>query len=415
VFAQAPGGQDPAVWLKSIPQDCLRRLGWDERDQPYFMVWGADRSVIRTSSPAPDAPYPDDRKPDGADFRQRNEFREAILSGPDGSTILVGRSIAREEASLASLQWSLLGAGAAVLAIGLLGSWVLSDRVLRPIQTISETARAISASDLSKRIDLREMQSELGSLAETLNATFDRLEAAFHRQVRFVADASHELRTPLSVIHTNSEVALNRQRTPDEYRQIIETSLRTSRRMKSLVESLLILARADADALELKYDRIDLRLAVDESVAMLVPMALHSKVSIQSVGESVCIEADRDRIQQLITNLATNAIKYNREGGSVSIAVGRENGHALLKVADTGIGIAPHDQPHVFERFFRADKARSRESGGAGLGLAICQSIADAHGGSISYKSEPGTGTVFMVRLPVGDHAGCDAGGGEPG
>ena len=273
--------------------------------------------------------------------------------------------------------------------------------MLSPIKQISDAARAISGSDLSRRIDLGRMKSELASLAQTLNETFDRLEGAFYRQVQFVADASHELRTPLSIIHTSSEVALNRLRTPDEYREAIETNLRTSRRMKSLVESLLILASADADALELKYDRVDLRQIANESAMMLAPMAMQRNVTFQVAGESVVVSADRNRIGQLITNLFSNAIKYNRQGGSVTISVAEGDTAALVKVIDTGIGISMEDQPHVFERFFRADKARSRESGGCGLGLAICQSIVLAHGGSISFSSEPGKGTQFTVRLPI--------------
>jgi two-component system, OmpR family, sensor kinase len=417
---------DPAIPLKqaffnfirNMPRDCLGQLGSNELAQPYFVVWGADGSVMRDSSPSPDVPYPGNAviaaarggaASGDATFRLRDGLREVIMEGSAGSTILVGRSMNREIASLANLRWSLLGAGATVLAIGLLGSWFLSVRVLRPIQTISDTARAISGSDLSRRIDMSRMQSELGSLAQTLNATFDRLEASFDRQVQFVADASHELRTPLSVIYTNNELALNRRRTVEEYRETIETTVRTSRRMKSLVESLLTLARADADALELESDRLDLWQLVEEGIGMLMPIAQTRNVSIQFAGEPVFVSADRGRILQLITNLLGNAIKYNRHGGSVRIVVAKEDAItgedavALLKVTDTGAGIALHDQPHVFERFFRADRARSRESGGCGLGLAICQSIAKAHGGSISFSSEPGNGTVFEVRLPLCD------------
>jgi two-component system, OmpR family, sensor kinase len=402
-----PARPDTLAWLKNVPRDCLNRLGWDQRDQPYFAVWASDGSLIRQSLDCPQIPAPARNGKqiaagsDPPQFRQRADLREIVMPGPEGSTVLVGRSIDREQASLLNLRWSLFGVAMAVLTIGLLGGWLLSQRVLRPIRSISDTAGAISASDLSRRIDTRKTQSELGALAQTLNDTFDRLETAFHRQVQFTADASHELRTPLSIIHAGSELALSRPRTPEEYRQIIETSLRASQRMKSLVESLLVLARADADALELKIEKLDLRQAVEESMALLLPMAQHRGVRIYTDGPSLEIEADRERILQLITNLLTNAIQYNRECGSVQIAVSQEDGAALLRIADTGVGIAPADKPRVFERFFRADKARSRVSGGCGLGLAICQSIVSAHGGTISFASEPGIGTTFMVRLPL--------------
>jgi two-component system OmpR family sensor kinase len=331
-----------------------------------------------------------------------NGQREAIVTGAFGEKVLVGRSLRREQEEFAKLRWILLGSGAAVLVVGLLGGWLLSQRATRPIQAISQTARSISGSDLSQRIDVQDTQSELGSLAHTLNDTFDRLETAFQRQVRFTADASHELRTPLSVIHSHTELALTKERTAPEYRQTIETCLRAARRMKSLVEALLVLARADAGKLELHPERFDLQEAATECAAMVAPLAQERNVKIESDLRPIAIEADRTRISQLITNLLGNAIRYNREGGSVKLGLASENGDALLTVADTGVGIAAEDQPRVFERFFRADKARTREAGGSGLGLAICQSIVEAHHGTITFASRPGQGTTFSVRLPLG-------------
>jgi len=403
VFA-APQAQSTAAvtWLKEIPADCLHRIGWDEADQPYFMIWLANGTVLRQSSGDVSIPPVHAALSEPMAFRQRADLREVIAAGPDGTTILVGRSIRRQLASLADLRWSLLCTGSLVLVVGMLGSIVLARRVLRPIAVISDTARSISASDLSRRIDTGEIKSELGSLAQTLNDTFDRLESAFHHQAQFTADASHELRTPLAVIHASSELALMRTRSPKEYRQTIESSLRAARRMQGLVESLLVLARADAHALELNYTRFDLRAAVDECAALLSPVATTRSIRIKADGAGVELEADRNRILQLMTNLIGNAIQYNRDGGSVTVLVARDRDQASLKVVDTGIGIATIDQPRVFERFFRADQARSRESGGCGLGLAICQSIASAHGGDISFSSVPGVGTAFMVRLPIG-------------
>jgi two-component system OmpR family sensor kinase len=259
----------------------------------------------------------------------------------------------------------------------------------------------ISASQLSRRIDVKETQSELGSLAQTLNQTFDRLEAAFQRQVQFTADASHELRTPLSIIYTHTEWALTRQRNESEYRQAIEACARASARMKTLVESLMVLARADAGKLDLRYENLDLSQSVRECAALLSPLADEKKVKINLDLQSVSIQADQNRVLQLITNLLSNAIRYNRPGGSVTISLSTEENAAVLKVIDTGVGIAPEHQPMVFERFFRADKARSRESGGSGLGLAICDSIVQALGGRIHFVSHPSDGTTFIVHLPL--------------
>jgi heavy metal sensor kinase len=290
------------------------------------------------------------------------------------------------------------------MAIGLCGGWLLSLRATRPIRAISQTARAISASDLSRRITVDQTDSELGSLALTLNDTFDRLQVAFDRQIRFTADASHELRTPLSVIHSQAELSLSRERTAPEYKQSLETCLRAAKRMKSLVESLLVLARADAGKLVLNVEHFDLVAAAEECAAMVAQRAGERHVSVELHTSPVEINADRTKIMQLITNLLANAIQYNQEGGKVTltIAPGVECAEeVVISVADTGVGISPEDQAQVFERFFRADKARSRDLGGSGLGLAICRSITEAHHGTITFTSQLGQGTTFTVRLPV--------------
>lgn len=396
------------------PQLMENPLGWlgqDPRDQPYFAIWGPDGKMLAHSDQLPSVTPP--KFSDDPEAHPGHEIdppvarwgadgqREAIVTGAFGEKVLVGRSLRREQEEFAKLRWILLGSGGAVLMVGLLGGWLLSRRATRPIEAISRTARLISGSDLSRRIDVADTTSELGSLAHTLNDTFDRLETAFQRQVRFTADASHELRTPLSVIHSHTELALTKERTAGEYRQTIETCLRAARRMKSLVEALLVLARADAGKLELHPERFDLREAAGECAAMVAPLAQERNVKIEADLRPVTIEADRTRVSQLITNLLGNAIRYNREGGSVKLGLASENGDALLTVADTGVGILAEDQPRVFERFFRADKARSREAGGSGLGLAICQSIVEAHHGAITFTSRPGEGTTFAVRLPL--------------
>jgi heavy metal sensor kinase len=413
----------------------LQRIGQDEQDQPYFTIWGERGEVLRASSATLNVPLlvsrvsgpgfeggtPSTRAtstardfagaPAGSgvgpnfdqvpQFRQRGMLREVILQGPFGVTVLVGKSLRSEETTLRQLRWILLGAGAGVMVIGLCGGWLLSKRVMRPIKVISETARAISASDLSRRITVEQADSELGSLAQTLNETFARLETAFGRQVRFTADASHELRTPLSIIHSHAELALSRDRTAPQYKQAIETCLRAAKRTKSLVEALLVLARADAGKLDLKCERFDLKDAAQESLAMMTSRAQERNVSLEMGCRSIELEADRTRILQLLTNLLTNAIQYNQEGGRVVLAIAPQGAEAVLTISDTGVGIAAEDQPHLFERFFRADKARSREAGGSGLGLAICQSIVEAHHGSISFTSRLGQGTTFTVRLPL--------------
>jgi heavy metal sensor kinase len=245
----------------------------------------------------------------------------------------------------------------------------------------------------------------LADLARILNATFARLETAFEQQTRFTADASHELRTPLAIIRTQVEYALARARTPEQYRETMQTCLRASSRMTHLIEELLALARADAGKLDLQQQPVDLQALVEESVALFEPLADINQIHFQCDLQPAEVTGDATRLGQVITNLLSNAIKYNRPGGSVTVTLTRDPQHVVLTVADTGIGIPEEDVPHIFERFYRVDKARSRTSGGNGLGLAICRSIIEAHGGTIRLTTQLNKGSTFWVHLSVQDSA----------
>lgn len=205
----------------------------------------------------------------------------------------------------------------------------------------------------------------------------------------------------MSIIHSHAELALSRERTAEEYRQALETCLCAAKRTKSLVDALLVLARADAGKLQVKVESFDLKDAAEECLALVASRAEERHVTLETRLEAVTLAADRTRILQLLTNLLVNAIQYNREGGRVTLSIAAHGADAVVSIADTGIGIPAEDQSRLFERFFRADKARSREAGGSGLGLAICQSIVEAHGGSISFTSRQDSGTTFTVRLPL--------------
>ncbi|HVT81693.1 MAG TPA: histidine kinase dimerization/phospho-acceptor domain-containing protein, partial [Phycisphaerae bacterium] len=331
-----PGGPDQRngveMWM-AVPEDVLRRIGENEQDQFYFVVWGFDGRVLRTSSSELDVPTDEDRRMPATNgpwatatpvFRTRGILREVIVQGPFAVHVLVGKSLASEQTQLFYLRWELFGAGLAVMLVGLCGGWWLSVRATRPIEMISKTAREISASDLSKRVEIKESASELGVLAATLNETFDRLQTAFDRQVRFTGDASHELRTPLSVIHSQAELSLSRERSAPEYKQSLEKVLRAAKRMKSLVESLLVLARADAGKLVLTREKFDLVEAAEECVAMVSQRAHDRKVSIQTELKPTPVDADRTKMMQLITNLLSNAVQYNVEGGRVELFVGSQ-------------------------------------------------------------------------------------------
>ncbi len=404
----APGGPPPHHLepVLNLPRSLVQRYEDDPASAPFFFVWLKDGEELK-SSPLPDGLDRPSRasSPQSVEeqplVRQQGTVRELFLRGPGNTLILVGRSIHHELKQLEWLRWQLAVTGLSVLGIGLAGGWLLSSRMFRPIAAISSTAARISASNLSQRIAVEEVDSELGKLAAVLNSMFGRLEEGFARQVRFTADASHELRTPLAVIHSHAELALSRPRTPEEYQETLRACVRASRRMKSIVEGLLTLARADSGKLELKCHRFDLAELVRETVALVEPLAEQKTISLEVETQEMVIVADRSRLAQVITNLVTNAIGYNRPGGEVRVSLKSEGQEAVLRVADTGCGIPEEDQPHVFERFFRADKARSRELGGSGLGLAISRSIVEALGGSITFTSELNQGTTFVVRLPM--------------
>jgi heavy metal sensor kinase len=373
------------------------------------MIWTGDGRLLRAMpagtknvpDPGPRAgELPGQRDSQPPTIRQRGDLREAYLGGPAGSRVLVGKSIGPLRAELHRMALLLAAAGAGVLIISLGGGWLLSQRAVRPIHAITAAAQEISASNLSRRIDLAGTQSELGTLALVLNDTFARLETAFQQQVRFTADASHELRTPLAVMHTNVQLALSRERTVAEYQKMFQTCLRASERMKNLVDSLLLLARADAGRLTLNCCEFDLRDIVKDSLDMVAPLAAAKNVTVQSDIPSTGLTADPSRLAQVVTNLLTNAIRYNREGGRVEITLAARGDEIALVIADTGVGIDAAQQKCLFERFYRVDMARSREDGGSGLGLSICKTIVESHGGSISFTSEIDKGSTFFVRLP---------------
>ncbi len=329
----------------------------------------------------------------------RDEFREVISVTPV-ETILVGRRIAPELSELRRVAWGLIAVGGVVLLLGLAGGWWIATRAIHPITDISATAVKIAAGDLSQRINVADTDNELGRLAGVLNSTFTRLESAFTQQRRFTSDAAHELRTPIAVMLTQTQTALSRERNSTEYRETVEACQRAAQRMRRLTESLLELARFDAGQESIKRLPFDLSRVARDCIEQIRPLAEERGVRIIAELPALECEGDSERLAQVITNLLTNAIQHNPGGCEVRVSGRNENGTVLLGVTDSGRGIPESDLPHVFERFYRADKSRSGSSVNAGLGLAISKAIVEAHGGSIEVSSQPGTATIFTIRLP---------------
>lgn len=318
-----------------------------------------------------------------------------------GFKMVLGESLTPSLRAQHTTGLGLLLSGAGVLMIGLVGGNWISNRAISPIRQMTSTAESISARNLSERIDIKETDSELGSLAAVLNQTFERLEEAFEQQSRFTSDASHELRTPVSVLLSQTELTLSRQRSPEEYREALETCRRTALRMRTLVEGLLFLARMDAGKGELEFDRFDLGSIVNEMLDDLQPLTEERELTLNRNLRKTLIRSNRPRIQQVLTNLIANAIRYNREGGEIQVDVHEEGERAVLLIRDTGIGISEQDLPHVFERFYRVDKARTIADGGTGLGLAICKMILESLKGTIEIESRLDSGTTVKVSLPL--------------
>ncbi len=294
-----------------------------------------------------------------------------------------------------------------VLLVTSAGGWFLASRALAPIDRITRSARQISAVDLHQRLNLDLPNDEVGRLAATFDGMLARLEAAFERQKRFIADASHEMRTPLTILKGDVEVALNRPRSAAEYQETLHMINQTADRLTALVEELFLLARADNQQVPLRAEPLDLSRLLTRQVAHLQGRAEAKAISLRLEAPSALpLTGDPDKLTRLFLNLIDNAIKYSNTGDSITVAAAVQNGHIRVTVADTGPGIAADHLQYLFERFYRVDKAHARQeaqtddSSGAGLGLSIAQWLAQVHGGCIDVESELGRGTTFTVWLP---------------
>jgi len=290
-----------------------------------------------------------------------------------------------------------------LLLAAALGGFLLSRKALAPVDAITRTARGINAINLSDRLERLTTGDELQRLSDTLNDMLGRIEHAFIRVTQFTADASHELRTPISLIRTEAEIALRRSRGDAEYREALRHILLEAERTSGLLEELLSLARADSGRETLRIASVDLSAVIREVCEPWRElMAARNLTFIREVGgEEVTVLGDRNALQRLLTVLLDNAAKYTPPPGTVELRLETRGSIAAFRVRDSGIGIPREEQSKVFERFYRVDRARTRDSKGAGIGLAIAQWIVQQHGGSITVQSSPGEGSTFVVELPL--------------
>jgi heavy metal sensor kinase len=340
---------------------------------------------------------------------ERARFR--VLAVPythNGVTnvLVVARSLVDVDESVRRLRLLMVLAVPVAVAGAGAGGWLLARKALLPVDRMTRKAEVITADRLQERVAVPRSRDELGRLAETLNDMLNRIERGVQEQQRLVADASHELRTPLAVMRSEIDVCLRAPDLPEEdAREVLSSVGEEVERMSRILDNLLTLARIDEGRLDLLCAPQRLDAMVVEVLDKLRPIAHAKGISLVVEGEPAEVLADGPRLELVITNLVDNAIKYTGAGGTVRVVVWRDPHEAGISVHDTGPGIGDDALPHLFDRFYRADAARSRAAGGSGLGLAICKEIVTAHGGRLWASSELGQGSAFTLAMPLEGNA----------
>jgi heavy metal sensor kinase len=360
-------------------------LGVTEQPGEFVLIYGSDGNLLQGFSWGAEVPHVD------------TLVKQALANNTSFFTARASTEVLERFMSI------LIIAGLATLALAGGGGFFMASLVLKPVERIRQTAQEIEEIDLTRRIKVGN-EDELGQLASTLNQMIGRLEAAFNRQRQFTADASHELRTPLSIVQAESTLALRKKRTPEDYRKSLELISQEAGHMSAVVGKLLYLARIDAGKDQVNFERVNLKGLLTELSLDIEVLAREKGIEFKLAPlEDLSVEGDRVKLEQLFLNLLENAIRYTPGGGSISASITKEGKNAVIAIKDTGIGISKEHLPHLFERFYRVDKARSRAEGGAGLGLAICKHIAQVHHGKIEVESQVDKGSTFSVSLPLAE------------
>jgi len=304
--------------------------------------------------------------------------------------------------SVENFRENLMVAFVVAFLFGSVGGWILSRKNLKPIDTLTEAIKRINANQLNERLPIQGIDDELDRLALTVNEMIERVEEYLKKLTQFTADAAHELRTPITALKGETEVLLSRKRSSEEYQEALINNLERLDYLTRLINNLLLLSQADEGKASLEFKTINLTNLLRELQEAFFLVAEQKKINLSFTGgKEIFLEGDWLRLTQLFSNLIDNAIKNTPEGGEVALELQEENKEVKIRVKDTGMGISPEDLPYIFDRFYRVDKSRSRDSGGVGLGLSICQWIVRAHQGTIEVESIPQQGTTFTVTLPI--------------
>jgi heavy metal sensor kinase len=386
-----------------------RKAEGHEHSDWYVKLLDKDRRTLWASEPArPDVPdIALDAELQPISFGGYRIVNHRVEPTSDGvEYIRVGAALARIEADMARIdRWVLLAAAAVLLAAPLCG-YFLAARAARTVGEIITTASRLRPAHLEERLSIRGSGDELDQLSQTINSLLDRIAAYLDTKRDFLANAAHELRTPLAAIRSSVEVALSGDRSSDEYEELLVDVIEECEALEALVNQLLLLSETESVLPTSKFAVVDLSELTAKSVDMFAGVADVRGVDLQAgVLSRAPVRGNPTHLRQVLNNLIDNAVKYTPAGGSVRVDVRVDRGgqQVLLTVADTGQGISPEEQRHIFERFYRAESSRSRTPGvgGTGLGLSICQSVVHIHGGEISFQSEPDRGATFTVTLPL--------------
>ena len=413
------------IGTQLLSQHPFKRTNWLETEieeayapevnSHFIRVIQQGTGVVYVSGAPKDGSFDPSQIPlSGAEDRSRKirvEGKRLLVEGfefttPDGTRFIVesGAPYRQIEVVLHGLLLTFAIYMPFIIFVAVGSGYWLMRRSLQPVDEITKRAEGITSTNLSERLPVIRTGDELERLSVSLNRMIERLDDAFQHINRFSADASHELRTPLTILQLELEGIAQSHRLNPSLTDQIGSALEETHRMSHIVESLLAISRLDAGEAKIEMTRLDLGQLAASTTEQMKLLAEEKSIRLTSTVDSeVYVEGDRSHLQQVVVNLVANAIKYTQDRGEVDVRVRRKENTAVLEVSDNGPGIPDYALPHVFERFYRADKARSRESGGAGLGLAIVKAICSAHSAELSVSSREGKGSVFTVELPVLD------------
>jgi signal transduction histidine kinase len=386
--------------------DELTRKAAGHRQHRWFarLLDDSGESIWRSSDAEGTPPAPEKADSLPRTVGDVRTLRAAMPANPLGiASAQVGSSMSLYNDDLDLIDRLVTGAVVMILVVAPLCGYWLAGIATRDLEAMTAKASSLRPTQLNERLPYRGVDDEFDRLADTINHLLARIATFVDERRTFLADAAHELRTPIAAIRSSIEVALGSERTRENYRELMEQVLDESESLEILVNQVLLLSEANATVDRAEPERVSLSEVTAKAADMFAGVAESRDIELSSsIAPGVIVNGIRRHLHQVVSNLLDNAIKYTHEGGRVTLTLSASDGVARLEVADNGVGISPEDLPRVFERFFRADRARQRDdTRGTGLGLSICQSIVEAHDGEITCQSQLGEGTSFTVLLPL--------------